>query len=104
MTQSHYSVTFGRPDGIWLWCLHCERCYKAGEYREIDGLQYCPYHDCDGTTVLDGWVWESILGHHPEYPKEPEREKVYPLYSDTGKEDKSERPKRHKKRTTAKSG
>jgi hypothetical protein len=97
MAQSHYSVTFGRPDGIWLWCLHCERCYRAGEYREIDGLQYCPYPDCDGTTVMDGWTWGNIIRHHPEYPKEPEREKVYPLYSDTGKEDKSERPKRHKK-------
>ena len=62
MTQSHYSVTFDRPDGIWLWCLHCERCYKAGEYREIDGLQYCPYPECDGTTVLDGWVWDDVQG------------------------------------------
>jgi hypothetical protein len=103
MTQSHYSVTFNRPDGIWLWCLHCERCYKAGEFRELDGFQYCPYPDCDGTTVLDGWTWDSIRAIHTDYPMEPEREKVYPLYPEVQKEGKSERPKRHKKRTVAKS-
>jgi hypothetical protein len=81
MTKSHYSTTFGRSDGIWLWCLHCERAYKAGEYRQVEELQMCPYPNCDGTTVLDGWTWDAIREHHPDYPKEPERDKVYPLYS-----------------------
>jgi hypothetical protein len=69
------------PIGTWLWCLHCERCYQAGEYRETyEGLQMCPYDDCDGSTVLDGWRWSRIRREHPDYPKIPERSKVYPLY------------------------
>lgn len=81
MTKSHRSETFSGPEGIWLWCLHCERSYKDGEYREEDGYQMCPYPDCNGTTVLDGWTWEHIREIHPEYPEEPERDKVYPLYT-----------------------
>jgi hypothetical protein len=80
MARSHYSKTTGKPDGIWLWCMHCERCYKAGEYREIKGLQMCPYADCDGDTVLDPWTWKHIQKIHPNYPQEPERGKIYPLY------------------------
>ena len=80
MNTSHYSQTFGKADGIWLWCLHCERCYKSGEYREIEGLQMCPYPDCSGDTVIDAWTWKHIMEIHSDYPKEPERGKTYPLY------------------------
>ncbi len=74
----------GVKAGDWLWCLHCERVYKAGEYREIDDLQMCPYDDSDGSTVLDAWTWERIREIHTEYPGIPTRETLYPLY---GKED-----------------
>jgi len=74
----------GIEEGDWLWCHHCERVYKAGEYREIDGLQLCPYEDCDGSTVLHTWTWERMREAHPDYPEVPTREKQYPLY---GKED-----------------
>ena len=63
------------------WCLHCERAYKRGEHRLIDGLEMCPYEDCDGDTVLDGWAWPSVREGHSDYPEVPECGKVYPLYS-----------------------
>jgi len=68
-----------RPGG-YLWCLHCERAYKWGEYREIDGLQMCPYKGCDGDTVMDGWHWEDVCESNPDYPDVPALGKRYPLY------------------------
>jgi hypothetical protein len=64
-----------------LWCLHCERAYRRGEFRLVNVLQMCSYEDCDGDTVLDGWDWARIREGHPEYPEVPEKGKVYPLYS-----------------------
>jgi hypothetical protein len=63
------------------WCLHCERAYKRGEHRLIDGFEMCPYVDCDGDTVMDGWSWPSVREHHSDYPEVPEKGKTYPLYS-----------------------
>lgn len=63
------------------WCLHCERAYKRGSHRMIDGLMMCPYDECDGDTVLDGWDWPSVREDHEDYPEVPEMGKVYPLYS-----------------------
>lgn len=77
-------VKEGIKKGDWLWCFHCERVYKAGEYHETDDLQMCPYSGCDGSTVLDAWKWEGLREGHPEYPQVPIRETLYPLY---GKED-----------------
>jgi len=72
--------------GDWLWCLHCERVYQAGEYREQNTLQMCPYENCDGSTVLDSRKWESMLEIHPDYPITPIRETNYPLYLKEGHE------------------
>lgn len=51
-----------------IWCLHCERTYRRGQYRLVNGFEMCPYPDCDGTTVLDGWeITQSIIDwcyHH----------------------------------------
>jgi len=63
-----------------LWCLHCERTYNRGQYRTVDGLQMCPYAECGGDTVLDGWDWEEVRQHHPKYPIIPQDGVVYPLY------------------------
>jgi hypothetical protein len=63
-----------------LWCLHCQRPYKWGQFRLIDGLQMCPYEGCDGDTVMDGWEWKKICEANPDYPDVPELGKVYPLY------------------------
>ncbi len=67
------------PDGF-LYCIHCERTYKNGQYRQVGEFQMCPYEDCDGDTVMDAWEWEVIREHHPEYPEKPENGVVYPMY------------------------
>lgn len=61
----------------YLWCLHCQRTYLRGEYRDVEGFQMCPYEGCDGSTVLDGIDWERIRDYHKRYPKIPERGKIY---------------------------
>jgi hypothetical protein len=68
----------GWPSGSWVWCLHCERCYKVGEYklvvvgkRKKEVFQLCPYADCDGDWE-DAYLWD-----FQKYG-EPERGKVYP--------------------------
>ena len=63
----------GYKIGDWVWCLHCQRYYQIGEFRQVKDLQYCPYPDCDGDAVFDvqgKWTDEG----------EPERGKVYPMY------------------------
>ncbi len=62
-----------------LWCLHCGRTYRWGEFRERDGLQMCPYDGCDGDTVMDGWRWDEVREGNPDYPKVPKRGHVYEL-------------------------
>jgi len=80
MKKAHILGVEGISEGDWIWCLHCERCYKAGEFDERDELQMCPYGDCDGDTMFDAFPWEKIRSGHPEYPKTPERGKNYPMY------------------------
>jgi hypothetical protein len=55
----------------YLWCLHCERTYERGKWRTIDGLQLCPYLECDGDTVLDGIDWAKIRAANLSYPEKP---------------------------------
>jgi len=69
----------GEKPGGFLWCLHCGRTYRWGEYRLIEGLQMCPYEGCDGDTVMDGWRWEEVREGNPDYPKTPKRGHVYEL-------------------------
>ena len=71
----------GFEKGMWVWCLHCERCYQVGEFRQVDDLQYCPYPECDGTTVMDAWRWSDLRKKQPDYPEVPERGTVYMLPS-----------------------
>src|SRR5262245_34072646 len=71
---------------LFQWCLHCERTYRRGECREIEGLQMCPYEGCNGDTVIDAWPWFTVRSYNPQYPVIPEDGKRYPLY-----------PKKHKK-------
>jgi len=63
----------------YLWCPHCERTYKRGQHRLVNGFEMCPYPDCDGTTVIDAWDWEMFRAKHPDYPVKPERGFKYPL-------------------------
>ena len=62
-----------------LWCFHCGRAYRWGEYREIGGLQMCPYMGCNGDTVMDGWRWDEVREGKPRYPKKPKLGHVYEL-------------------------
>jgi hypothetical protein len=62
-----------------LWCLHCNRAYRWGEYRVVNGLQMCPYDGCSGDTVMDGWTWDSVRKGNPDYPKTPKLGHVYGL-------------------------
>jgi len=70
-----------KPESGYLWCLHCERAYEYGKYRQVKDLQMCPYEDCNGDAVTDAWTWDKILESHSEYPSTPESNKKYPLYS-----------------------
>ena len=68
-----------------LYCIHCERTYQTGQYREQDfpglvTLQMCPYDGCDGDAVIDAWSWASIRSENPDYPEIPEEGIVYPMY------------------------
>lgn len=76
--------------GDWVWCLHCERVFRYGEYREesapaglarvgMEVLQLCPYGECDGSP-LDVWPWAVVRRANPGYPEVPERKRAYPLY------------------------
>lgn len=64
----------------YLWCLHCERIYRRGEFRWEGKFQMCPYEGCDGSTVLDGIDWERFRDDYKEYPVIPERGRRYPMY------------------------
>src|SRR5437660_57496 len=63
----------------YLWCLHCARAYKWGEYRLIGELQMCAYEGCNGDTVMDGWTWRAVREGNPDYPKVPKLGHVYEL-------------------------
>lgn len=97
---SHITTMFKIPKGIWVWCLHCSRCYRVGEYKlvgcfkfeckranpdscTIDDckhkLQSCPYEDCDGTPI-DAWPWKEHRGK--SRPAVPKRNVEYDLTGD----------------------
>jgi hypothetical protein len=75
-------------NSVFFWCMHCERVYRRGECREIDGFQMCPYEGCDGDTFKDAWAWEQIHEGNQGYPVIPEEGKVYPMYPKKAKDEK----------------
>lgn len=78
-TMERYDFVAG-PRKAWHWCLHCERAYPLGSYRQIRDLQMCPYEGCDGDTVMDLWTWQRVREANPRYPEVPELGVVYGLY------------------------
>jgi hypothetical protein len=68
------------PRSDYQWCHHCERAYKRGEHRMINGLRMCPYQGCNGDAVYDGWDWDRFREPLPQYPSVPEFGIKYPLY------------------------
>lgn len=84
MSDSHRENAFDEtPRSPFLWCLHCERTYDRGQWRNEAEYQMCPYADCDGDAVIDAWDWASVRDHNPQYPEMPEPGRVYPLYPET---------------------
>jgi hypothetical protein len=83
MESSDREKVFGAETGSpFLWCLHCERTYERGKWRNVGNLQMCPYIDCGGDAVIDAWDWATMRRNHPSYPEQPEPGKAYPLYPD----------------------
>jgi len=81
MSESHRDKVFDEEKrSDYLWCLHCERTYQRGKWREQGDLQMCPYQDCGGDAVIDAWDWEAIRDNKPEHPVVPETGKSYPMY------------------------
>jgi hypothetical protein len=80
---SHRQQMFGKlPRNSYLYCIHCGRTYRDGEFREMNmagyrGLQSCPYEDCGGDAVIDAVPWDDVREDRPEYPKVPARGVVY---------------------------
>lgn len=77
-----YKKLIGDKWGEWRWCLHCERAYRIGKFRYVNGLYMCPYSDCAGDAVIDIWSWEQIREHNEGYPEIPTEKIVYRLYGD----------------------
>ncbi|MGE8225168.1 MAG: hypothetical protein ACN6RK_05215 [Stenotrophomonas sp.] len=88
-TDAHYDPgalerdrLFDRPAAAHthLYCIHCERAYERGYFRQVRALQMCPYEGCDGDAVIDAWLWTDIADvRNPGYPAVPELGKVYPM-------------------------
>lgn len=81
--ESYRQHVFGKAVSGYLWCLHCERAYPDGAFREVtdargETQQMCPYDGCDGDAVIDAWDWAVIRIANPDYPKVPGLGVVYP--------------------------
>jgi hypothetical protein len=83
--QAAITEFLGVPHGEWVWCLHCQRCYRVGEQRHgRDGLEYCHYQDCDGDAFIDVSTWQTVRFFYPHYPEVPERNMVYQCDAELG--------------------
>lgn len=58
-----------------VWCLNCERTFLEKLSRD---KTKCLYSTCDIQPV-ELWGWEKVRELHPDYPRIPERGKIYPL-------------------------
>ncbi|WP_107941256.1 hypothetical protein [Stenotrophobium rhamnosiphilum] len=70
----------GNVADSYSYCIHCERAYPEGAYRQKLSWQLCPYADCDGDTVIDNWGWRRIRKENPGYPEVPELGVQYPMH------------------------
>jgi hypothetical protein len=72
----------------WSWCGRCQRVYVTGTCRVIRfspnalhphpaALKLCPYADCQGSTIREGWPWTYLRLAHPDYPAQPQPNMIY---------------------------
>lgn len=78
-TMEYYKA-FEVSRKAWNWCLHCERAYPQGSYRQVRNFQMCPYQGCNGNAVTDLWTWWKVRSDNPGYPQVPELGVEYSLY------------------------
>lgn len=78
--RMEYYRAFVAKRAAWHWCLHCERAYPLGCFRQEGEYQMCPYEGCDGTAVTDLWTWKAVRDSNPGYPEVPQLGVTYPLY------------------------
>lgn len=81
-TMTYYQIFAGKRSS-WHWCLHCERAYPLGAYRQKGEYQMCPYAGCHGDAVTDLWRWAAVRRSHAALPLVPTVGPVYPLYPPT---------------------
>lgn len=70
---------FWRRAGRHLWCGFCARTFPNGVHRLHDGVQTCPYADCDADIARDALDWSQLRTRHPDYPESPWLGVQYPL-------------------------
>jgi hypothetical protein len=63
-----------------LWCRLCSRIFPNGTYRDLDGVECCPYADCKGVVARDASGWSGVRQQHPDYPVAPWPGVQYPLH------------------------
>lgn len=56
-------------NGSWVWCRHCQKCYKWGWDGESSSI--CPYWECEAESIAVV-EWRRIRRLHIEFPREPE--------------------------------
>lgn len=62
-----------------VWCIHCERAYPYGDFRQVGIRHLCPYTDCVGAAAF-AWDWQRVRRVNANYPREPMRGVTYPLF------------------------
>ena len=58
------------PDGVWLWCMHCNRFFQARHLRRdfLNNRQGCAFCDAAGFDV-DIHLWSTFGQGSPQWPR-----------------------------------
>ena len=76
---------YSPPEGSdLLWCVLCERTYRAHQQRNDDGVFLCAYDGCDGGRLFEPWSWERVRQANPHYPQVPLEDVSYPYFGAEG--------------------
>ena len=76
---------YAPPDGAdRLWCVVCERTFRAHQQRNDEGVFLCAYTGCEGGRLFEPWSWERVRAANPQYPEEPLEDVAYPYFGAAG--------------------